>query len=486
MPVVGPPLAKSEESKAQLSAQSSAAENHNLHLSAVRTPTQSTTCFRISNVPEEWSKEKLLQILEQLEGPNSSDHPTGRLWLYPACCDSSQTALWSCTQSRALHDLGLEKKKYIPLEEEDDDLVIDRHFYGLTPLNTPDPENGIVADIVAVNGLAGHAFESWRNSDSKRMWLRDFLPKTVKRVRIMTYGYNTKLDGSRTRDSTLLDHKRDLIEKLNNARSSPEEQKRPIIFLGHGLGGILILEVLAHCNLDTALEAEKRILSTTIALFFFGTPHLGMLTEEMQTMVKGLGEETRSVELLKQIQEGSQYLERLRREVIGILERCKVFTYYETEKTPTLNEPYPEQSEISREPKKVVENRSAMLFLLEERTIPVDADHRSMVMFNSLADETYISVSSHINQCIDSITGQKKEEKEVDDRRTYPQVVTSSSADGIDNASDVSNHSTLPPPYPSTEHTLPLFRNATSKSIHPLNPSDTDLDKAKGNCTTAG
>lgn len=33
--------------------------------------------------------------------------------------------------------------------------------------------------IIAVTGLAGHAFGSWRSRGSPRMWLRDLLPKDI-------------------------------------------------------------------------------------------------------------------------------------------------------------------------------------------------------------------------------------------------------------------------------------------------------------------
>jgi hypothetical protein len=50
------------------------------------------------------------------------------------------------------------------------------------------------------------------------MWLQDFLPNNIKTIRIMTYGYNTA--GANT--GRLLDHRRDLIQEIQSARSSPE------------------------------------------------------------------------------------------------------------------------------------------------------------------------------------------------------------------------------------------------------------------------
>jgi hypothetical protein len=50
------------------------------------------------------------------------------------------------------------------------------------------------------------------------MWLQDFLPNNIRGIRIMTYGYNTA--GANT--VRLLDHRRDLIQEIQSARSSPE------------------------------------------------------------------------------------------------------------------------------------------------------------------------------------------------------------------------------------------------------------------------
>jgi hypothetical protein len=50
------------------------------------------------------------------------------------------------------------------------------------------------------------------------MWLQDFLPKNIKDIRIMTYGYNTELVGANT--GRLLDHRRDLIQQIQIVRRS--------------------------------------------------------------------------------------------------------------------------------------------------------------------------------------------------------------------------------------------------------------------------
>ena len=56
------------------------------------------------------------------------------------------------------------------------------------------------------------------------MWLKDFLPRDVKGIRIMSYGYNTNLVGH-TVDDGFLDYRRHFIHMLLNSRSSAEVRR---------------------------------------------------------------------------------------------------------------------------------------------------------------------------------------------------------------------------------------------------------------------
>jgi hypothetical protein len=50
------------------------------------------------------------------------------------------------------------------------------------------------------------------------MWLTDFLPHDVKKIRVMTFGYDTAINGAQSRDIKLDDYRRELMQLLNNAR----------------------------------------------------------------------------------------------------------------------------------------------------------------------------------------------------------------------------------------------------------------------------
>ena len=72
--------------------------------------------------------------------------------------------------------------------------------------------------IIAVTGLAGHAYGSWAHSDQK-MWLRDYLPKDVPNARVLTYGYPSQLQGNMSR-SILSDYSDSFARQLLDMRAS--------------------------------------------------------------------------------------------------------------------------------------------------------------------------------------------------------------------------------------------------------------------------
>ena len=145
---------------------------------------------------------------------------------------------------------------FLPLSDEpfpihsDPDICIDKDFYGFTPLYTP--EGQINVDIIAITGLAGHAFGSW-STPTQKMWLRDFLPRDIPRARILLYGYDSHIVNSQSR-SILADFSSNFIAKFSAMRAHSHSENRPVIFIGHSLGCLMIKEVL----IDLALYVDRR------------------------------------------------------------------------------------------------------------------------------------------------------------------------------------------------------------------------------------
>jgi hypothetical protein len=103
-------------------------------------PTYKGPCFRIRFVPPDWSHEKLLDTIYQIDPPLRTYK---QFWLSLSRSGSTQTALLifedKCTEY--FLSISLYKDRDTPV-----DLVIDRHFHGMTVLHTP--PGGIAVEYV--------------------------------------------------------------------------------------------------------------------------------------------------------------------------------------------------------------------------------------------------------------------------------------------------------------------------------------------------
>ncbi|MCJ1479377.1 hypothetical protein MMC13_008062 [Lambiella insularis] len=135
-------------------------------------------------------------------------------------------------------------------------------------------------DIVAVHGLEEDRTEAWTCPNTRTLWLKDLLPLEFPRARILTFGYKADTSsffGTGASDNILrLAHT--LIAELEASRELGDAVKRPIIFVCHGLGGVLVKRALAYSASRTSKKVEHlySIFISTYGILFFGTPHNGM------------------------------------------------------------------------------------------------------------------------------------------------------------------------------------------------------------------
>ena len=102
--------------------------------------------------------------------------------------------------------------------------------------------------IVAVHGLSGDSFSTWIHKETGQLWLRDFLPHSTKfsNARILTFGYDSRAFISPFEKATtgrVFTFAEELLGALSDKRT--QARGRPIILVGHSLGGIVIKNVSA-------------------------------------------------------------------------------------------------------------------------------------------------------------------------------------------------------------------------------------------------
>lgn len=123
--------------------------------------------------------------------------------------------------------------------------------YGLHVLIDKDPDAEDVVDIVAVHGLNGHYEKTWTavsKDGTSTNWLKveDMLPEIAEKelvsTRVMSFSYNSALQFSKSTSGVSI-FADQLLEHLLEKRAGPRESQRPIVFICHSLGGIVVKQV---------------------------------------------------------------------------------------------------------------------------------------------------------------------------------------------------------------------------------------------------
>ena len=284
----------------------------------------------------------------------------------------------------------------------------DKNFYGFTPLYTP--EGDIEADIIALTGLAGHAFGSW--ATSSHMWLRDFLPKDLPKARILLYGYDSSLAGNLSKN-TFADFSRNFIHKFDTMRRLSGSENRLTIFIGHSLGCLIIKDALRPAPVQSPCEHSNFIrkhnyvyvLTTSFsaqlppivaAVVFFGAPHRGLNITAMQSIMNG----TASEELIRELGRQSSTVQRLNDDFRHQCEDLHILTIFEKRPTATLLRSDSGKLERTGPFEMMVEKDSAVLYWRREVAIGLDQDHSRIAKVDRGQNGCYHDIVNFMRQSI--------------------------------------------------------------------------------------
>jgi len=107
-----------------------------------------------------------------------------------------------------------------------------------------EPADAQCVDIIAVHGLNGDCDGTWTDPTSRVNWLthESCLRKDIPKARILTFGYNSTTYFSRS-DADVRDFASELLAAVSTKRFHRAELARPIVFLCHHLGGLVVKQV---------------------------------------------------------------------------------------------------------------------------------------------------------------------------------------------------------------------------------------------------
>jgi hypothetical protein len=139
------------------------------------------------------------------------------------------------------------------------------------------PNEADTESIVAVHDLNEDLRGAWTDTRTGVLWLRDLLPQDALVARVLTFGYDgcpSTFFADRPTDpvTTIA---MNLVSYLRANRDDAKCEQRPIIFICHGLGGLVVKKALMLSKERRKYHSyhDHSIFVCTAAILFFGTPH---------------------------------------------------------------------------------------------------------------------------------------------------------------------------------------------------------------------
>ena len=205
----------------------------------------------------------------------------------------------------------------------------------------------------------------------------------------MTYGYDVISFFSNVSQSSIFQHAINLLEDLQRKRRSLEEKKRPIIFVGHNLGGLVIKDALSRSNEYNKAQGRNSrpasIVTSTSGIVFLGTPHRGGNHAAWAKIVTNLA----SLVLNDcNTRRGSEVLERLQDSFSGIGSRFSICSFFEDQA-------------YGGGAGKIVDDDSATLGYPNERKQWIPANHSNMCKFEDEKDIGFERVAGALYELVE-------------------------------------------------------------------------------------
>ncbi|KKZ67173.1 hypothetical protein EMCG_07118 [[Emmonsia] crescens] len=343
-----------------------------------------STVFRVSDLPNGITAQQLESVINDKlrEQEKANINFTVNLVPSPYIDGQSQVALVDFKSGTPQFLSALTKDPLGDWQIEIDEtevITFDRHFHGFTQLYSP--ERPVSADIIAITGLDGHAYGSWKGKGNLgRMWLRHFLSQDLPHCRTMIYGYDSRLTSHGI--NTIMDYGREFLEEIKQVRNTPE----------------CLVKIARTFASDHPTITS--LLGSTHGILLFAIPHRGLVVDDIRKMLAEDENHPRHT-LLQQINMKSDLLTGQLVDFKNLIRDRKIVSFYETKQTRQL-EFNTETQSWGRTGKfaTTVEMDSAMLQLPDhlEDKIPLHEDHSSIVKFDSKSAQGYRSAIRNLKQ----------------------------------------------------------------------------------------
>jgi hypothetical protein len=259
-----------------------------------------------------------------------------------------------------------------------------------------------LADVVAVHEVHRDSLEAWTHPGSGSNWLSDFLHQDVRVGRVLSYGYDASASALFADDAPEMIQRmaESFVQELRADRQFAGTLRRPIIFVCHGLGGVLVKKSLVYASTRTAPKVSHLWdhYVSTFAVLFFGTPH-GHIDKSAWLEYEAMSKTTRhrlSDTLFKPTANGDSQMPRLvDNDFAPLVKQFHLFFFWEELPTPLGGG----RSAL------LVDHKSAAPKLDNTEAAGIHATHSDMCRFSSRTSSDYRTVIAALSTYCEKAPG---------------------------------------------------------------------------------
>lgn len=241
--------------------------------------------------------------------------------------------------------------------------------------------NGGCADVVFVHGLTGDPKETWSSkgtSEPEGEYWPHWLSADLPHLNYYTLGYPASIFAQwAKKEMNLFDRAKNALETLTVYGFG----SRPIVFICHSLGGLLVKQILRTAN-DSSDDDWKRVAKSCEGIFFLATPHSGSSLADLLKMFSGC---FASIHVSK-LQKDSSDLDELNASFrsLCLSQAIQISVYHEMHKTAKIA--------------LVVDPKSADPGVNAVMPVAIDADHLSICKPVDRFDIVYASIRHRLQK----------------------------------------------------------------------------------------
>ncbi|KAF2111135.1 hypothetical protein BDV96DRAFT_499788 [Lophiotrema nucula] len=335
-------------------------------------------------------------------------------------------------------------------------------------------------DIVAVHGLGAIPNITWKERTSGIDWLShdEMLPNAAPEARILRFGYDSLWMGKTPIRTSLSTIAYKLLLSLSMIRV--EDLHRPLIFVGHCFGGLVIQRAL-----NIAKMRQSRypgVFDSSVGIVFLGTPHRGTKSFTHESAL--LAAIAASSDLSQNLETG--ILDTMTSESGALLDVADDFITLCTDGGPMLSCFYEQRSSKLG---KVVGRNDIDEFIVDHTSATFDGhpryglevDHFSLNKFNGPHNPNYVQVRTEIARFYQAALKKLEKVSDVASMRSSinvtPSTIASTSTDNLRPAQNSARLSRRPA---SPDLRRPGSRSTRPSSMHGRTGSHSRSGSAAG------